>query len=165
MDCDCYRVMIGGMLGNLLSGGGFHDGQSLCAVRCIVPSALTVVSVLRSSYRKFSISGFDVWWGGLVKQGYSSLSLAYTVAAEFAGALLLLLGIYSRYVSLLALPVMIAITYHWMVRKGFWFTDGGVEFPLAWTMMLITQAILGDGAYAVRLPVLLWERRVSPSAA
>ena len=27
-------------------------------------------------YRKFSISGFDVWWGGLVKQGYSSLSLA-----------------------------------------------------------------------------------------
>ena len=76
------------------------------------------------------------------------------MAAEFAGALLLLLGIYSRYVSLLALPVMIAITYHWMVRKGFWFTDGGMEFPLAWTMMLITQAILGDGAYAVRLPVL-----------
>jgi putative oxidoreductase len=116
-------------------------------------------------YRKFSITGFDVWWGGLVKQGYSSLSLAYTVAAEFAGALLLLLGIYSRYASLLALPAMIAITYHWMVRKGFWFTDGGMEFPLAWTMMLITQAILGDGAYAVRLPVLPWERRVSPSAA
>jgi putative oxidoreductase len=114
-------------------------------------------------YRKFGITGFDAWWSGLTKQGYSSISLAYTVAAEFAGAFLLLLGIYSRYVSLLALPVMVAITYHWMVRKGFWFTDAGAEFSLAWTMMLITQVMLGDGAYALRVPVPPWERQVSPS--
>jgi len=37
--------------------------------------------------------------------------------------------------------------------------DGGAEFALAWSFMLVAQALLGDGAYAVRVPALLpWER-------
>ena len=84
--------------------------------------------------------------------------LGYTVAIEFTGAVLLLLGVYTRYVSLLSLPVLIAVAHFWMVRKGFWFADGGIEFPLAWVFMLIAQALLGDGAYALRVPALPWER-------
>ena len=49
-------------------------------------------------------------------------------AAEAAGGVLLLLGIYPRTVSLLTLPVIAAVAWHWMVRKGFWFGDGGAEF-------------------------------------
>ena len=45
-----------------------------------------------------------------------------------------------------------------MVRKGFWFADGGMEFPLAWVFMLIAQVLLGDGACALRVPALPWER-------
>jgi putative oxidoreductase len=108
--------------------------------------------------RKFAVIGFDPWWDGLVKQGYPPAVLGYTVAIEFAGAVLLLLGVYTRYVSLLSLPVLIAVANHWMVRKGFWFADGGMEFPLAWVFMLIAQALLGDGAYTVRVPSLPWER-------
>jgi putative oxidoreductase len=110
-------------------------------------------------YRKFAIIGFDSWWSGLQKAGYADWMLSYTLVAEFAGAILLLLGVYSRYVSLFAMPVMIALVYHWAVRKGFWFSDGGLEFVLAWLMMLIGQALLGDGAYAVRVPALPWDRR------
>jgi putative oxidoreductase len=95
-------------------------------------------------YRKFAIIGFDSWWNGLVKAGYADWMLYYTLVAEFAGAMLLLLGIYSRYVSLVAMPVMIALVYHWAIRKGFWFTDA--------------QVLLGDGAYAVRVPALPWDR-------
>ena len=84
--------------------------------------------------------------------------LGYTVFIEFAGAVLLLLGVYTRTVSLLSLPVLIAVANHWMVRKGFWFADGGMEFPLAWVSMLIAQVLLGDGAYALRAPGLPWER-------
>jgi putative oxidoreductase len=109
-------------------------------------------------YRKFAIIGFDNWWNGLTKAGYSDWMLQYTLVAESAGAVLLLLGIYSRYVSLFALPVLIAVTYHWALRKGFWFGDGGAEFPLAWTMMLVAQVLLGDGAFALRAPALPWER-------
>jgi putative oxidoreductase len=114
--------------------------------------------------RKFAVIGFDSWWTGLVKQGYPGFALSYTVAIEFAGAVLLLLGVYTRYVSLLCLPVLLAVTNHWMVRKGFWFADGGMEFPLAWVVMLMTQVLLGDGAYALRVPALPWERRRAVTA-
>ena len=118
-------------------------------------------------YRKFAVIGFDNWWNGFKKAEYSDFSLYYTLGVEFAGAILLALGIYSRYVSLLALPVMLAIVNHWAWRRGFWFADGGIEFPLAWAIMLILQAMLGDGAYAVRVPALPWDRpaRQEPSAA
>lgn len=109
-------------------------------------------------YRKFAIIGFDNWWNRLAKDGYADWMLYYTLAAESAGAVLLLLGIYSRYVSLFALAVLIAVTHYWAIRKGFWFGDGGAEFPLAWTLMLVAQALLGDGAYALRVPALPWER-------
>ncbi len=48
----------------------------------------------------------------------------------------------------------------WAIRKGFWFTDGGLEFALAWLMLLVAQVLLGDGAYAVKVPrlPLPWER-------
>lgn len=116
-------------------------------------------------YRKFAIIGFDNWWNRLNKDGYPDWVVYYTLAAESAGAVLLLLGVYSRYVSLLALPVLIAVTQYWAVRKGFWFGDGGAEFPLAWTLMLAVQALLGDGAYALKMPALPWERGWTRDAA
>ena len=38
------------------------------------------------------------------------------------------------------------------------FAAGGVEFPLVWVFMLIAQVLLGDGAYALRVPAPSWER-------
>jgi hypothetical protein len=51
-----------------------------------------------------------------------------------------------------------------MVRKGFWFADGGMEFPLAWVFMLIAQVLLGDGACALCVPALPWKRRQPATA-
>jgi putative oxidoreductase len=113
-------------------------------------------------YWKFAIKGYDAWWAGMVEAGYPNWASYYTLAIEFTGAVLLLFGIYTRYVCLFALPVMIAIINHWAIRKGFYFTVGGAELPFAWTMMLITQALLGDGALAVRMPALPWERGAEP---
>ena len=107
-------------------------------------------------YRKYAFTGYDAWFNGWVQAGYPAWTLYYTVAAEFAGASLLLLGVYTRYVALFALPVIIAVAQLWATRRGFWFSDGGVEFPLAWTAMLIAQALLGDGAFALKTPVLPW---------
>jgi putative oxidoreductase len=109
-------------------------------------------------YRKYAFTGYEAWFNGWVQAGYPAWTLYYTVAVEFAGASLLLLGVYTRYVALFALPVIIAVAQLWATRRGFWFSDGGVEFPLAWTAMLIAQALLGDGAFALKTPVLPWER-------
>jgi putative oxidoreductase len=35
------------------------------------------------------------------------------------------------------------------VRKGFFFTAAGTELPMLWSIGLIVQAGLGDGAYAL----------------
>jgi len=109
-------------------------------------------------YRKFGHTGYDAWFNGWIKSGYPAWTLYYTQAAEFAGAVFLLLGVYSRYVALFALPALIAVGQLWLSRKGFWFSDGGLEFPLCWTVMLIVQALLGDGALALKVPAPPWER-------
>ncbi len=137
----------------------------------VVPYAALVLRLTLSFFffahliRKFVSVGYDNWYTGFIKQGYASWTLHYTVGIEFIGAVLLLLGIYTRYVSLLALPVLIAVCVHWSTRRGFWFADGGIEFPLAWVMMLIVQAMLGDGAYAVRVPQLPWDARAKAAEA
>src|SRR5262245_27468390 len=116
-------------------------------------------------YRKYGVTGYDNWFNGWIKAGYPAWTLYYTLVAEFAGAVLLLLGIYARYVALFALPALIAVSQLWASRRGFWFSDGGLEFPVGWTVMLAAQALLGDGAVALTVPALPWERAAERAAA
>ena len=80
--------------------------------------------------------------------------LAYlTIAAEVVGGLALIAGIGTRYVSVALLPVLIGATYvH--AGNGWLFTNqgGGWEFPAFWSATLLVSALLGDGAYAFKLP-------------
>jgi putative oxidoreductase len=77
--------------------------------------------------------------------------LAYLViAAEGLGGIALILGLWSRYVALALLPILLGATQaHW--GAGFFFTNagGGWEFPAFWTVALLVQALLGNGAYAL----------------
>jgi putative oxidoreductase len=116
-------------------------------------------------YGKCILKPISLWWNGLLKAGYPEWVLAYTLSAEFASAVLLLLGIYTRWVSLYTLPMMIGATHFWMVRKSFWFVEGGWEMPFVWSIMLLTQALLGDGAFAIKVPSLPWERRLQKAPA
>lgn len=51
--------------------------------------------------------------------------------------------------ALYALPFMMGAAHFWIIRKGFYFTATGAELPIIWSVMLLTQALLGDGPYAV----------------
>lgn len=80
--------------------------------------------------------------------------LAYlTIAAEVIGALALIAGLYSRYVSLALLPILLGAIFFVHGANGWLFSNenGGWEFPAFWAVALLVQALLGDGAYAVRL--------------
>lgn len=79
-------------------------------------------------------------------------ALAYAViAGELVGGIALMLGLWTRYVSLALLPILLGSIYtpHW--SAGFFFSNegGGWEFPAFWTIALIVQALLGDGAFAL----------------
>ncbi len=77
--------------------------------------------------------------------------LAYAVmAAEIGGGLLLVAGIMTRWVSLALLPVLLGATLTHL-PNGWLFSsaNGGWEFPAFWSVTLLVQALLGNGAYAL----------------
>ena len=102
-------------------------------------------------YWKFALfpGGLYAWWNGLVGNGYPALVPAYVLSAEVAGALLLIPGIGTRWVALYAMPMMLGAAHFWLVRKGFYFTQGGAELPLVWLALLAIQVVAGDGAWAL----------------
>src|SRR5258707_10504357 len=83
-------------------------------------------------YWKFFVrpDGFDGWWNGLNTAGYPNWVIFYVLSGEFLGALLLIPGIYTRWVALYALPLIIGAAQFWAVRKGFFFTGAGSELPI-----------------------------------
>lgn len=74
-----------------------------------------------------------------------------TFAAELAGGALLIAGLHARWVALALVPIMLGAT--WAHAGNGWVfsaANGGWEYPAFWTVTLFVQALLGDGAYALR---------------
>lgn len=79
--------------------------------------------------------------------------LAYVViAAELAGGVALILGTWTRAVSLALVPILLGSIYTPHGAAGFFFSNqgGGWEFPAFWAVALVVQALLGDGAFALK---------------
>ena len=81
-------------------------------------------------------------------------ALAYlTIAVEVLGSIALILGLWTRIVALIVVPILLGAIFTVHGAAGFFFTNahGGWEFPAFWTVALLVQALLGDGAYALRI--------------
>ena len=83
--------------------------------------------------------------------GFPGFFAYLVIAGEFFGGIALILGVWTRAVALLALPILIGATLQ-HVGNGWAFSapKGGWEFPAFWTVTLVVQALLGEGAYAWR---------------
>lgn len=79
--------------------------------------------------------------------------LAYLViGAELLGGIALILGVGTRWVSLALVPILLGSIYAPHGAAGFFFSNegGGWEFPAFWAIALVVQALLGDGAFALK---------------
>ncbi|MBN9221968.1 MAG: DoxX family protein [Mesorhizobium sp.] len=79
--------------------------------------------------------------------------LAYLViAAELFGGLALIVGVWTRWVSVALVPILLGSIYAPHGAAGFFFSNpnGGWEFPAFWTVALASLALLGNGAYALQ---------------
>jgi putative oxidoreductase len=79
--------------------------------------------------------------------------LAYVViAAEVLGGIALILGVWTRVVAIAVTPILLGAIFTVHGAAGFFFDNahGGWEYPAFWIVALIVQALLGDGAYALR---------------
>ncbi len=94
------------------------------------------------------------WWGGdinatagfFAKIGLEpALPLAYLVGAtEFFGGLFLAIGFLTRPAALgLAILMGVAVTVH--LGNGFFWGNGGYEYPLLWAAIALALAFRGGG--------------------
>lgn len=95
----------------------------------------------------FTLPGTVAYFESLGLPGF----LAYlTIAGELGGGLALILGIYTRWVSLLMIPLLLgAASVH--LGNGWVFSNpgGGWEFPVFWAVALLVQAGLGGGSFSL----------------
>lgn len=99
-----------------------------------------------------------------VSVGYPA-ALAYLVIfAEAVGGIALILGLWTRWVSLALVPILIGATLE-HTANGWVFSveGGGWSYPAFWTVALIVQAMLGDGAFAIGS--LMGRRKQEPKLA
>ena len=87
--------------------------------------------------------------------GLPGLFAYLTIFAEIAGGLALILGVATRLVSIALIPILLgAVWVH--AGNGWTFSaqGGGWEYPFFWAVAQAALAFLGNGAYALRIPVL-----------
>jgi putative oxidoreductase len=82
-------------------------------------------------------------------------ALAYaTMSWELVAAVLLFTGLFARWAALLSVPLMLGTIVMVHGHNGWMFSaqGGGWEYPAFWAAALVVQALLGNGAFALKLP-------------
>jgi putative oxidoreductase len=126
------------------------DSRNSAIAALVLRVALGTMFVAHAllKYFVFTLPGTAEFFASLGLPG----ALGYvTFAAELVGGVLLILGVQSRAVALALVPVLLGATWA-HAGNGWVFSapNGGWEYPAFWTVTLIVQALLGDGAYALR---------------
>ena len=114
--------------------------------------ALGVMFIAHSLYLKlvvFTLPGTVKFFESVGLPGWTTYA---TIAVEAIGGAMLILGVQTRYAAAALLPVLIGAT--WVHFKNGWlFTNagGGWEYPLFLAVATVAQALVGDGALALRV--------------
>lgn len=128
--------------------------------------SLGLVLIVHSLWLKlviFTLPGTAAFFESIGLPGFA----AYAVfAVEALTGIALVLGIESRWAALIAIPVLAGATWAHSAN-GWLFTNegGGWEYPLLLTVTTAAQALLGDGALALRRSSKLGLIRSNPAPA
>jgi putative oxidoreductase len=115
--------------------------------------SLGVILIAHSLYLKlviFTLPGTAQFFGSIGLPGF----LAYVVfAIEALAGIAFILGFQTRLFAAITVPVLIGATWA-HIGNGWLFTNpnGGWEYPMLLVFATIAQALLGDGAFALKLP-------------
>ena len=127
-----------------------NDARTTASAALVLRLALGTLFIAHAllKYFVFTLPGTAKFFESLGLPGVLGYA---TFAAELVGGVLLILGLRTRIVALALVPVLLGAT--WAHAGNGWVfnaPNGGWEYPAFWTVTLIVQALLGDGAYAVR---------------
>jgi putative oxidoreductase len=96
----------------------------------------------------FTVPGFQAFLGQVGLPAFLAWPI---ILAEIVGGAAILVGFYGRLVSFALLPVLLgALMVH--APNGWLFTapNGGWEYPAFLAVAALAQALIGDGAFAVK---------------
>ena len=68
---------------------------------------------------------------------------------EFGGGILLAVGLATRAVAALVVGLMAVAVVQVHLPAGFFWTDGGYEYPLLWAIVALSYVIRGGGRYSL----------------
>ena len=124
--------------------------RNIAAGALVLRLALGVMFIAHAllKYYVFTLPGTGQFFASL---GLPSALAYVTFYAELVGGVLLLLGVYTRYVAVALVPILLGATWA-HAGNGWVFTapNGGWEYPAFLTVAAIVQALIGDGAFAAR---------------
>ncbi len=83
-------------------------------------------------------------------QGFPGALAYLVITAELVGGTMLLLGLYTRWVALALIPILLGAA--WVHAPNGWVfsaPNGGWEYPVFLAVASLVQSLLGDGAYAL----------------
>ncbi|WP_160000162.1 DoxX family protein [Roseomonas sp. 18066] len=132
------------------------NDRSAALAALLLRLSLGVMFLAHGLYMKIMTFGLTGTMGFFGSLGYPPILGAVVAIAETLAGIALLLGLWTRAVSLLAVPILIgAALQH--AGNGWVFSNagGGWEFPVFWIAALAVQALLGDGAYGLKLNRLI----------
>jgi putative oxidoreductase len=127
-----------------------NDSKSISIASLLLRVGLGVMFLAHSVYLKgvvFTLAGTAQFF---VSIGLPA-ALAYVVfALEAMGGVLLVLGMKTRVVAAMLVPVLIGATWaHWDNGWLFQNAGGGWEYPLFLACATTAQALLGSGRFSV----------------
>lgn len=114
-------------------------------------------------YYAFTLPGTAQFFESLGLPGFLGYATFY---AELVGGVMIVLGVQTRYVALALVPVLVGAT--WAHAGNGWVfsaANGGWEYPAFLTVVAFVQALLGDGALALRPSLRATPRPSTLSAA
>lgn len=97
--------------------------------------------------------------------GYPGFFAYLIIFGEIAGGIGLITGVYARTAAVLMIPILLgAALQH--APNGWVFSSngGGWEFPVFWAAASLASALVGPGAFALKLPFLPREPFFAASA-
>lgn len=134
---------------NTISGGA--DPRTAPFAALLLRVSLGTLFLIHAGLKffVFTPAGTEHFFASLGLPGWFGLVV---IAAETIGGIALILGVYARWVALALVPDLLGAIILVHAKNGFFFTakGGGYEYPLFWAIALVTLALLGDGALALR---------------
>ncbi|MBE9029429.1 DoxX family protein [filamentous cyanobacterium LEGE 11480] len=96
----------------------------------------------------FTLAGTAQFFVSVGLPGFMATPVALL---EIVGGLLLIAGVYTRWIALGLFPILMVATFKVHGSNGWLFTNegGGWEFPAFFMVACLVQFLLGNGAFAV----------------